>query len=306
MKFKTFLWLLALASLWGPSFLFVKVAVVEIPPLTLVAIRVTLAAVLLYLLLRMEGQKLPQPGLIWKHFAISGLLNNALPYVLLSWGELYIDSALAAILIGATPLFTLALAHFTTANDRLTPTKAVGVMIGFVGVVTLFGPALGSGVQATMWGLLASLAAALCYGGGILYSHKFLRGLPSLVGPTAQLTTAAIFLAPLALLIEQPYTLALPSWNAIGSLLLLTIFSTVLAFVLYFRAMESIPATVLSTVTYLVPIVGMVLGVIILNEQLGWNAYLGSALVLLGILVVNGIFKARGGRRSVRLALKTS
>lgn len=175
-----------------------------------------------------------------------------------------------------------------------------------VGVVTLFGPALGSGVQATMWGLLASLAAALCYGGGILYSHKFLRGLPSLVGPTAQLTTAAIFLAPLALLIEQPYSLALPSWNAIGSLLLLTTFSTVLAFVLYFRAMESIPATVLSTVTYMVPIVGMVLGVIVLNEQLGWNAYLGSALVLLGILVVNGIFKARGGRRSVRLAMKTS
>lgn len=306
MKLKTFLWLLVLASLWGPSFLFVKVAVVEIPPLTLVAIRVTVAAVLLYVLLRMEGQKLPQPGPIWKHFTVSGLLNNALPYVLLSWGELYIDSALAAILIGATPLFTLVLAHFVTTNDRLTPTKIVGVMIGFVGVVVLFGPALGSGVHATIWGLLASLAAALCYGGGITYSHKHLRGLPSLVGPTAQLTVAAVVLAPLALLIEQPYRLAMPSWNAIGSILLLAVFSTVLAFVLYFRAMESIPATVLSMVTYMVPIVGMILGVVILNEQLGWNAYLGSGLVLLGILVVNGLFKGMGRRRSVRLAMKTS
>lgn len=306
MKLKSFLWLLVLASLWGPSFLFVKVAVVEIPPVTLVAIRVTVAAAILYGLLRMEGQSLPQPGLIWKHFAISGLLNNAMPYVLLSFGELYIDSALAAILIGVAPLFTLVLAHFVTANDRLTPTKTVGVVIGFVGVVTLFGPALGNGVQATLWGLLASLAAALCYGSGIIYSHKYLRGLPSLVGPTAQLTTAAIFLAPLALLVEQPYTLAMPSWSAIGSVLLLATFSTVLAFVLYFRAMESIPATVLSMVTYMVPIVGMILGVIILNEQLGWNVYIGSALVLLGILVVNGIFKSLKGRRSVRLAMKTS
>ena len=304
MKLKTILWLFVLASLWGPAFLFVKVTVEEVPPLTLVAVRVSLAAIMLYILMRIQNHNLPRFGSIWKLFAISGLLNNAVPYVLLSWGELYIDSALAGILIGIAPLFTLILAHFFTTSDHFTPTKTIGVAVGFGGLITLLAPTLMGGVQATLWGLLASLAAALCYGAGIVYSKKYLRGLPPLVGPTAQLTAAAMFLVPLSLLVERPYTLPIPSWTATGSLLLLATFSTALAFALYFRAMETISATVLSMVTYIVPVVAMVLGVVVLNEQLGWNAYLGSLLVLLGIMIVNNVFHFLGWRRLAGMAAR--
>jgi drug/metabolite transporter (DMT)-like permease len=291
MKFKVFLYLFILALLWGPAFLFTKVAVQDIPPLTLVTVRVAIAAAILYTLLKFQGRSLPALGKIWVHFSAVGLLYNAVPYVLLSWGQQYIDSALAAILFGTTPLFTLVLAHLFSGNDPMTPAKTAGVGVGFVGLVVLLGPALSDGVQATVWGLLASLLAAASYAGATVYSQKTLRGLPPLVGPAAQLTMATILLLPLAWIIEQPYTLPLPSWPAINSLLLLILVSTVLAFVVYYRALETLKATVLSLTTYLIPLVAMVLGVAILHEQLGWNAYLGFGLILLGVMIVNGILR---------------
>jgi drug/metabolite transporter (DMT)-like permease len=262
------------------------------------------AAAILYGVLRFQGRHLPQSGLIWKHCAIVGLLYNALPFVLVSWGQQYIDSAPAAILIGTTPLFTMILAHLFTANDHLTPTKMMGVGLGFAGLVALLGPALLDGVQATLWGLLATVVAAASYAGAFVYAQKTLRGLPPLVGPTIQLTTAALFLLPLAVVVERPYDLPLPSWPALGSLLLLTLLSTVLAFVIYYRAMEITSATVLSMTTYLIPIVAMILGVVVLSERLGWNTYLGCGLILLGVMVVNGVFQSIGWRQLTSAMLR--
>lgn len=294
MGLRNFGWLLILASLWGPSFLFIKVAVAEIPPISLVAGRVSLAAIVLYLILRLQGGQLPNFGSIWKHFAFMGLVHNALPFVLFSWGEMHIASALAAILNGTTPLFTILLAHIFIEDDRLTPTKLTGVMIGFSGLLLLIGPSLVTdGLQVTTLGLLAIALAAGCYGIAIVYSRKNLRGLPPLVAPTAQLTLASLYLLPLSLWLEQPYNLAMPSWPATGSLLTLAIFGTAIAFVVYYHALERIPASSLSMVTYLIPIIGTVLGVVVLNEQLGWNTYLGCALILLGVMTVNGVFKWR-------------
>ncbi len=292
MKIKVFIWLLVLAWLWGPAFLFVAVAVQDIPPFTLVASRVSLAAIILYGILRAQGHNLPAFGSIWKHFAIVGLLYNAVPYVLLSWGQLYIDSALAAILIGTTPLFTMLLAHLFTSSEHLTPVKMVGVALGFGGLVVLLTPALITGVQATIWGLLAALLAAASYGGALVYAQQKLRGLPPLVGPTAQLTTAAIFLIPISLVVEQPYTLPLPAWPAVGSLLLLAVLSTALAFIVYYRALEITNATTLSMITYMIPIVATFLGVIVLHEQLSDHVYLSSILILLGMMTVNGVFRS--------------
>src|SRR5262245_25064943 len=142
MGWRNFLWLLCLAALWGPSFIFIKVAVGEIPPLTLAAGRVGLAALLLYLILRLQGRNFPGFGSIWKHFAVMGFFSNALPFALFSWGEQYIDSALAAILNGTTPLFTILLAHFLIEDDRLTLPKFLGVSLGFGGLMLLIGPSL--------------------------------------------------------------------------------------------------------------------------------------------------------------------
>jgi drug/metabolite transporter (DMT)-like permease len=291
MKWKNFLLLLVLAALWGPSFLFIKVAVAEIPPLTIVLGRVGIGGILLYGVLRLQGRNLPPLGRVWLHFAFAAIVQNAIPFLLFGWGEQYIDSALAAILNGTTPLFTLLLAHMFTSDDRLTPTKTLGTFIGFSGLALLIGPSLLGGVKATTWGLIAVAVASLCYGIAIVYGRRNLRGLPPMVAPTAQLLLATLFMLPLSLVLEQPFNLPAPSWPALGSLLALGVFGTGLAFVVYYRIMEQTSATYVSMVTYLVPVFGVILGVVILNEQLGWNAYLGCALILLGVMIVNGVFR---------------
>ena len=298
MGLKNFLWLLLLAALWGPSFLFIKVAVGEIPPFTLVTGRVGVAAALLYLFLRLRGRALPRSGRLWGYFAVAGFFSNALPFTLITWGEIHIDSAVAAILNGTTPLFTILLAHLFTSDDRLNGTKVVGVLLGFGGLIVLIAPALVEGFHATTWGLIAVAVAAASYGVATVYTRQKLRGLPPLAAPTAQLTMATLFLIPLALLIEQPFSRPLPAWTALGSLLALAVIGTAMAFVLYYRLLEKLTATSISMVTYLVPVIGVFLGVAVLNEQPGWNAYAGCALILVGVMVVNGVFKGVNWRRA--------
>lgn len=290
MTLRDFLWLLFLASLWGPSFLFIKLAVEDIPPLTMVLGRVGVAAVLLNLILWLQGRRLPAFGPIWKHVAFMAFVHNALPFTLFNWGEQYIDSALAAILNGTTPLFTIILAHLFVDDDRLTPGKVAGVLIGFSGLFLLIAPSLLEGIQATTWGLIAIAVAAASYGVAIVYSRLRLRGLPPLVAPTAQLSLAAVYMLPLSLWLERPFALPAPSWAALGSLLVLAVFGTAVAFIVYYRLIERTSATFVSMVTYMVPVFGVILGVVVLDEQLRWNAYLGCGLILLGVMIVNGVF----------------
>jgi drug/metabolite transporter (DMT)-like permease len=291
MRLKNFLGLAFLACLWGPSFVFIKVAVQEIPPLKMVVGRVGIAAVLLYLVLRLQGRSLPPFGPVWKHFAFLGFMHNALPFALFNWGEQYIDSALAAILNGTTPLFTILLAHFFVADDRLTPAKVSGALIGFGGLLLLIGPSLLGGLQATTLGLLAVAMATICYAVAIVYSRLSMRGLPPLVAPTAQLGMATLFALPLSLFIEQPYRLPMPSWAALGSLLVLAAIGTALAFGVYYFLIERIGASAISMVTYIIPVVGIILGVVLLDEALAWNAYAGCALILCGVMFANGLIR---------------
>ena len=296
MKLKNFLLLILLAALWGPSFLFIKVAVAEIPPLTLVLGRVGIAAVLLTAFLLLQGKSLPRSRTVWRHLAVMGLVHNAIPFVLFGWGEQYIDSALASILNGTTPLFTILLAHYFVADDRLTPTKLVGAMIGFGGLVLLILPSFTDGVEATTWGLLAVALAAALYGVAIVYSRNHLRGLPPLVAPAGQMIMATIYLLPLSLLIDRPFSLPPLSLNVIGSMVALGVLGTAVAFVVYYRLLETAPASYVSMTTYLIPVFGVILGVLVLNEQLTWHAYAGFALILLGVMIVNGVLKW-GGKR---------
>lgn len=297
MRLKVFVWLGVLALLWGPAFLFMKVAVQEIPPLTIATARVVLGAALLYLILKFQGTPLPGFGSIWKHFAIMGLTANAVPFALLSWGQQYIDSALNAILMGTMPLFTMLLAHFFARDDTLSVNKTAGILVGFGGLVALFMPALVDGIHATLWGGAAALGAAVSYSIAFVYARQRLRGQPPLVAPTAQMIMAAVFLVPLSFLIDRPAALLAPAWSTLGALLLLTVWSTVMAFVVYYRAMEEVSASTLSVVTYLNPIVATILGVVILHERLGWHAYVGYALIILGALTINGTLRI-GFRRN--------
>lgn len=293
MSFRNFLWILLLAAVWGPSFLFIKVGVRDIPPLTFVMARVGLASIMLYLLLRLQGRKLPRLGRIWLHFAFMGLFANALPFVLFSWGELYVDSALASILNGTTPIFTVVLAHFLVADDRLTPMKLVGTTLGFAGLLVLVTPSFTGGIQAEALGLLAMALAAICYAVTIIYARRFLRGQRPLVAPTAQLFMAAIFLLPLSLVVDKPYALPFPSFPSLGSLLALAFLGTAIAFTIYYHILEKMNATSLSTVTYVIPVFGVALGITILGERPPWTAYLGCFLIILGVMTVNGVFKIK-------------
>lgn len=290
MKWKNVLLLVTLAALWGPSFLFIKVAVEEIPPLTLVLGRVSIGAAFLVLILLLQRRRLPTDRRLWGHLAVVALLHNAVPWVLLSWGEQYIDSALASILNGTTPLFTIVLAHFLVEGDRITSSKLLGVLLGFAGLFLLILPSLSGGVQASTWGLIAVTAAAALYGVAIIYSRQYLRGLPPLVAPASQLLLATFYMVPLAVIIDRPWTLPAPSVAALGSLVALGIMGTGLAFIVYYRLIESADSTYVSMVTYVIPIFGVILGVLVLNEQLTWYALAGFALILLGVMVVNGLF----------------
>lgn len=280
--------LFLLATLWGPSFLFIKVAVAEIPPLTMVTVRVGLATLLLYLFLRLRGGRLPGFGRLWLHFAALGLLAHAIPFTLISWGEIYVDSAVAAILNGTTPLFTMLIAHYAIADERMSWSKLAGMLLGFQGLLFLVWPAIASGFQASTGGIVAVTLASCSYGFAMVYARKYLRTLSSLVAPTAQLLMATIYMIPLALYFESPFSLSWPSLQAVGSLVALAVIGTALAFVVYYKILEVAGATYLSMVTYILPVFGVLLGVLILNEQLTWNAYVGCGLILSGVMVVNG------------------
>lgn len=296
MRLRNLLLLLALSALWGPSFLFIKVAVAEIPPFTVVLGRVAIGALLLLIVLRVQGRDLPGRGRLWRHLAILGLVQNAIPFALFSWGELVIDSALASILNGTTPIFTILLAHFYVADDRLNAAKIVGVVLGFGGLLFLIAPSLAGGLQATTLGLLAVTLASFCYGVAGVYGRLHMRGTPPLVAPAGQLLMASFYLLPLSLL-ERPFALPAPSAAAVGSLLALGLLGTGVAFVLYYRLLETAEPSYISMVTYIVPVFGVILGVLVLDEQLTWNVYAAFALILLGVAVVNGLFRPDRWRR---------
>ncbi|MCP4360547.1 MAG: DMT family transporter [Chloroflexi bacterium] len=292
MNTRNFVLLILLAAMWGPSFLFIKVAVETIPPVTLVFFRVLLAAVLLYLFLRWQHGRLPRSLNTWKHLSIVALVHNAIPFVLFAWGEQYVDSALASILNGSIPLFTILLAHVFTQDDHLTPAKIGGVLIGFAGMVALVLPTLQDGVEATTWGVLALTLAAFLYGIAIVYTRLHLRGLPPLVAPTGQLIMATVFLFPVMMLLEKPYLGLAPSVQSVASLVALSVLGTAVAFILYYRLIEQAGASMVSMVAYVIPVFGIILGVVILNESLTVNMVIGGGLILVGVMVVNGLFNS--------------
>lgn len=282
--------LVLLAALWGPSFLFIKVAVEQIPPLTLVLGRVTVGAAFLLIVLGLMRRRLPNDRALWRHFAVLALLQNALPWILLSWGEQYIDSALASILNGTTPLFTIIMAHFLVEGDRLNASKVLGVLLGFGGLVLLVLPSLAGGLQATTWGLLAVTGASALYGLAIIYGRRHVRGQPPLVVPAAQLGLASLFMLLPALIVDRPWTLPAPSPAAVAALAALGLMGTGLAFIVYYRLLETANPTYVSMVTYVIPIFGVILGVLVLGERLTWYTLAGFVLILLGVMVVNGLF----------------
>lgn len=293
MNWKNIGLLMLLACLWGPSFLFIKVAVEYFPPLTLALVRVAIGALFLLAVLRWQRKQLPRDRRVWQSLAVVAFAHNALPFVLFGWGEQYIDSALAAILNGTTPLFTIVLAHMLVKGDQLTPAKLIGALVGFTGLLVLTLPMFLDGVQGTTLGILAVMVASASYAFAMVYARNHLRGLPPLIAPASQLMIATLYLFPLAMIFNRPWQLPTPSTAAVASLFALGILGTGVAFVVYYRLMETAEPSYVAMVTYVIPVIGVLLGVLVLGESLTWFTVAGFALILLGVMIVNGLLANR-------------
>lgn len=280
-----YLLLVCLGVIWGSSYMFIRIVVGEVPAITLVAARLILSAAILWIAHRILRRSIPRERKLWAAYAVMGFLSGALPYTLIAWGEQYIHSSLAALLQATMPIFTVILAVFLAADERLTWTSAIGVALGFVGVVVLMLPDLREGLHANLLGQLAIVASSLSYAGATVFARNRLRGQPPLTSTMGQLTTGAVFTVPLSLLIDRPFALS-PSPPAIGSWLALTVFGTVMAYVIYYALIERSSATFVSTVTYVIPIVGLMLGALVLNEPVTFNLLVSAALIIIGVLLV--------------------
>lgn len=278
--------LLLLGAIWGASYMFIKVGGAEIPPLTFVAGRTIISALALMIVLALRKQSLPRTRREWMPLIAMGIFNGVIPYTAITWGELHISSGLASILTAAMPLFTVVIGHFWTHDERLNLTKVVGIVVGFLGVAVLFLPELRQGIQLGFWGEFAVVVAAASYAIATVVAHNYLHGVSPVVAATGQLGSATLWMTPLSLIFDNPFSLH-PSAVAIGSLIVLSLVGTSFAYILYYWLIEHTGATRTSLVTYLIPITGIFWGAAFLQERIEWEAVVGLVLIIAGIAFVN-------------------
>lgn len=286
MTARDWLQLIVLALIWGLSFFFTEICLRDIGPLTLAAGRVSTAAIALLAVVWLRGYRLPLLAADWGALAVMGLLNNALPFSLIMWGQTSIESGLASILNATTPLFSFVLAHLLTADEKMSRRGVLGVGIGFCGAVVLVGPEALGGLDLRSLGQFAVFGAAFCYACSAIFARR-LRHLPPVVSAAGMTTAASLALLPLAALFEQPWT-ARPDAATWAALLAIGLVSTAAAYILYFRILASAGATNLLLVTYLVPVSALLLGILILGEEISLGAFLGMVLIFAGLAVIDG------------------
>ncbi|HEY4163248.1 MAG TPA: DMT family transporter [Dongiaceae bacterium] len=279
--------LIALSILWGGSFFFAKIAVAELPPFTIVLGRVLVAASTLHLLVIASGRRMPRDIGLWRDFLFMGLLNNAIPFSMIFWSQKEIASGLASILNATTPLFTVLVAHTLTRDEKATVPKLAGVGLGILGVALMIGLDAAGGMGAHLGAELAVLAAALSYAFAGVFGRRF-RGLPPLVVAAGQLTGSSLLILPLALIIDRPWTLPVPSLTAVTAVLSLALFCTALAYVIFFRILDRAGATNLLLVTFLIPVSALLLGIGFLHESLNARHLIGMTMIGLGLAAIDG------------------
>jgi drug/metabolite transporter (DMT)-like permease len=276
-----------LGLVWGSSFLWIKLALREVSPFTLVGYRLLFGLVGMALVIAVARPRFPKNKRVWLILAVLGLTNTAIPFVLISWGEQSIDSAMASILNSTVPLFTLVIAHFALADERITWKRSLGLLIGLGGVRILVGGDLDLGnMGGRVSGQVAVLAAAVFYAGSAVLARRELKDVDSIMQATVPLISGDVAIWAAAAALETPIVLPqLPlTWAA---LIWLGLLGSCLAYLLYFYLLKTIGATRSTMVTYVFPVVGVVLGVMFLQEQLSWRLLTGGGLVLAGIVIVN-------------------
>ncbi|MCB1507909.1 MAG: DMT family transporter [Hyphomicrobiaceae bacterium] len=293
--------LLALSVLWGGSFLFNALALEGFSVLAVVALRVALAALALWGVILFTGAAMPRGWPVWRALALMSLLNNIIPFTLIVYGQTMLASGLAAILNATTPIFTALIAHRLTGDEKLSPRKLAGILLGFFGVVVLLMARQGGALlaEAAPLGIAAALGAALSYGFAGVHGRSFARmGVTPLATATGQVTVSALLLLPVAMLVRPEDFTTLPALVPALAVIGLGLLSTAVAYLLFFRILASAGATNISLVTLLVPPSAILLGIVFLGESLPAPAYAGLALIALGLAVLDGRLLRRKSRSS--------
>jgi len=289
MSTSSWVMLLSLSILWGGSFFFIEVILDYLPPLTIVLSRVVIAALTLWLVVLLMS--LPRPGSAraWLALFGMGLLNNVIPFTLIVWGQTYISSGLASILNATTPLFGVVIAGLLLSDERMTPAKIAGVLVGFAGAIYMIGPSALQGMDENVVAQLAIIGAAISYGFAGVFGRRFRSmGLHPITTAAGQVTGSAVMLTPIALIVDRPFELAMPGAGIWLAVLALSVLCTALAYILYFRILANSGATNLLLVTFLIPVSAILLGSVFLGETLESSHYIGMAIIGVGLSLIDG------------------
>lgn len=276
--------LLALATLWGASYTFIKVGVATIPPITLIAARTLIAGGLLVVILRMRGLRLPTDGRNTKRFLIQACLNSVLPFTLVAWGEQHVDAGLAVILNSLTPVFAFLINALVTRHETVTGPKIFGVVAGLVGICLVVGPAALNGFGMALTAQLAIVFAAVAYGAAVTFGRTF-KDLDPMMPAAGSLIWGAAILIPVSLVVDRPWTLE-PSQASILALLALAVFSTALAFVIYFTLLQRLGSVGTTAQAYLRVPIGVGIGILFLGEVPQPSAWIGLAFVIVSVVAM--------------------
>lgn len=273
-----------LATLWGASYTFIKLGIATIPPVTLIAARTLIAGLLLLAILHMRGIRLPRDSETWKRFLFQACLNSVVPFTLIAWAEYSVDAGLAAILNSTTPIFTFLLTVAITRHEPTTVRKLLGVIVGMAGICMIVGLQALNGLGRELISQLAIIAATISYAGAAIFGRNF-KGLDPLVPAAGSLICGTVLLIPASLIIDRPWTLE-PSTSSILALLGLSVFSTALAFAIYFRLIHTLGSVGTTAQAYLRVPIGVGIGVLFLGESLGPTAWIGFICVFIGVVAM--------------------
>ncbi len=291
MRAQDWLLLVLLSVLWGATFFFIAIANPEVPPFTLVLARVAVAAVVLVPLVFLLGFRLPADLSGWRPFIVQAIINNVIPFTLMVYGQQRIASGLAAVLNATTPLFTLIVARLF-AGETMTATKVLGVLLGAAGVAVLIGPDALTANASGVIGMMCILGGTLSYAFSALWMRR-LRHIPPLVSSAAQLTCSSLVLLPMAAFVDRFWLLPQPSTPAMLAVLCLAVFSTALAYIVFFRISASAGPSNVMLVTLLIPVTATALGVLVLGETLTLHQAAGALIIASGLVVIDGRLLAR-------------
>ena len=273
--------LISLSAMFGASFLLIKISIVEIPTLTLVAARLVIAAVILWIAMKMARQQFPRGLKIWMWIIVSAIFGNVLPWWLITWGQVKVDAGLTAILMATMPLATLLLAHVFTDDEKLNIWKMLGVMFGIAGVVVLIGYDQLTTLGDDTIRQYAIALAAICYGVNAIVT-KQLIGHPRRAMAASLMIVSLIMVAPLAIIVDQPWAIA-PSLGVTIAVVLLGVFPSAFGTLMIFALVARQGASFLSQINFLVPVFGVLWSYLFLSEQLSANAFFALILILVGV-----------------------